>query len=321
MDISQRLRRCLPAWKRIGAGETIIDWITKGVPLTFKSTPNKTFSPNPVFSRQHKQFIAQEIQHLLGIGAIEVCRNKPHIVSSLKVVPKKNGKFRLIVNLRPLNEHILLKTYRNEDIRTTMTLLDYGDNLVTIDLQDFFYHVPVREAHSDYLGFKFGNIYYRWRVLPFGLNRSPFYSSKVLRPVVRYIRSTLGIKSQVYVDDFIISATPARITDSLDGVLQTLQDVGYIVNMEKSSLTPETMKVYIGFVVDTMGESGHPEIWVSPPHVRKLRAGIKRLRTGVVCSARQLARVLGQCVSMSPAVAFGKVMLRQCYSLLKTRLN
>ena len=127
------------------------------------------------------------------------------------------------------------------------------------------------------------------------------------------------VKCQVYVDDYIIVAAQDRITDHTDMVVSTLEDLGFIINRDKSELIPATTRTYIGFELNTAGDSGHPEIWVTQARVRKLRAAIRRLLAGTTCSARQLARVLGQCVSMSLAVSYGKIMLRGAYALLRTK--
>jgi hypothetical protein len=147
-------------------------------------------------------------------------------------------------------------------------------------MKDFFYHVPVNIEYRDLLGFAFEKKFYRWKVLPFGLNLSPFYCAKVVRPVIAYLRSVANIKCQVYVDDYIIVAPPACITDHTDMVVTMLEDLGFVINLSKSALVPSTSRSYIGFDINTVGESGHPEIWVTGARMRKLRASIRRLFAG-----------------------------------------
>jgi hypothetical protein len=297
----------------------ILDWIDKGVQLLFVTVPNKSFHVNPRFSVTHRNFIRKELRDLLAKGAVSVCRSKPHFICALNVVPKKGGKLRLIINLRPLNRHIRLSSFRNEDIRTKIDLINYGDQLCTIDLRDYFYHVPVHPTSRKYLGFMFENTCYHWNVLPFGLNLSPYYCAKVIRPVIAFLRISLLIRCQVYVDDFLVVATPHEIDRHLSYVVDTLTELGFLINIEKSDLVPSHCKLYIGFVVDCCGESGYPEIWVTPGRARKLRHSIVKLCSQRTCSARALSRVLGQCISMSMAVTFGKVMLRNAYSLLRLK--
>ena len=61
---------------------------------------------------------------------------------------------------------------------------------------------------------------------------------------------------------------------------------------------------------------------MSTPRVHKLKRSIRRLLTRKDgFSARALARVTGQCISMSLAVQFGKIMLRRAYDLLRKALT
>jgi hypothetical protein len=202
-----------------------------------------------------------------------------------------------------------------------MDMMVYGEQVCTIDLRDFFYHVPVHRGSRQYLGFAFEGHYYVWNVCPFGLNLSPFFCSKVVRPIIAYLRSVLLIKCQVYVNDFIVLGSPGVIKDHLTCVIDTLTDLGFEINEEKSSLTPEHSKPYIGFIVDCLPASGKPEIWVTPARARKLRHSIVKLCSKPTCTARELSRVLGQCISMSLAVTFGKVMLRNAYTLLRQKTH
>ena len=93
--LHDRLARHAPAWRRIGASDTVLRWITQGVPLPFKCTPQDIYRSNPVFSSSHRNFIATELKDLLRRGAIEVCTVRPKVVCALNVVPKKNKKLRL----------------------------------------------------------------------------------------------------------------------------------------------------------------------------------------------------------------------------------
>jgi hypothetical protein len=127
------------AWNRIGASSNVIDWVVNCVPIQFNTVPNHTWLPNPKFSAVHRTFIRSEVKRLLEIDAIEECVHKPYFVSPINVVPKKQNKFRLITNLKVLNTHIFVKTFRNEDIRTLMELVQHGDEMISVNLKDCFF--------------------------------------------------------------------------------------------------------------------------------------------------------------------------------------
>lgn len=319
--MENRLRHSLDAWKRVNASPTLLGWIDEGVPLSFKKMPNHTFIPNQKLSPKHESFVRSEIQELMNNGSIERCVKKPKFISPISVVPKRNNKLRMIHNLKVLNEYIECPTFRSEDIRTTMDLIECDDLMTSIDIRNCFHHIPVHPMYRDYLGFMFDGKFYRWCVTPFGLNVSPFYCNKFLRPIIAYLRSILNIRVQVYVDDFICLSKSTSVTDHTDSILQVLADCGWLVNWEKSCLSPATTIVYIGFEINSRGKSGYPELWISRDRRRKLRYSIRQLLSKPFCTARQLARVLGRCISTSVAVRFGKIMLRESYQLLNTRTH
>ena len=116
IDLEERLRSRLNAWKKINTNANVLEWIEKGVPIPFVSKPCKTFIGNPKFTVVHEKFIKEELKRLIENGAIEKCTKKPSYISPLNVVPKKKGKFRLITNLKELNKNVKRETFRSEDI-------------------------------------------------------------------------------------------------------------------------------------------------------------------------------------------------------------
>ena len=114
-------------------------------------------------------------------------------------------------------------------------------------------------------------------------------------------------------------APKSMIEDHKDQLIHTLEELGWVINYEKSVITPTTSITYIGFDVDTVTSQQCPTLWVTKARVVKLHGRIKRLLNKTHCSARNLARILGQCISMGLAVVYGKVMLRAVYRLLRTK--
>ena len=117
-------------------------------------------------------------------------------------------------------------------------------------------------------------MYYSFTVLCFGFSLSPYFFYKCLRPVVAYLRS-LDIRLVLYVDDFLVCANRASITDHTDTVLHTLQDLGLKVNFEKSVLKPSQNIDYLGYNIDTSSE--YPHISAKQERVQKIKRLIKQL--------------------------------------------
>ncbi len=88
-----------------------------------------------------------------------------------------------------------------------------------------------------------------------------------------------------------------------------------MINWAKSSPVPEHVKIYLGWVIDTHAL----EIRATKEKLHKLKRSIRYTLRKQEVSARQLARVAGQCIAISAAIIPGRMMLRGVYQLLATR--
>ena len=92
---------------------------------------------------------------LLRSGAVEMVEeNATHVISPLGVVPKGNGKSRLIIDLRFLNKHLADSHFSVEDLRLIPDLFDPGCFLFTFDLKDGYHHISIAPEHTKFLGFQ-----------------------------------------------------------------------------------------------------------------------------------------------------------------------
>lgn len=307
-------------WSHVTNNGYILDWIKRGVPLPFTTTPNTFEESNKKFSAVELAFLRQEIPKLLENSCIEVNNVKPTCVSPIQTAPKADGSFRLIADLRKINSCCVKKSFINENIEQVLEILNPNDKVVSVDIKNCFYHVLVAPEYRQFLGFKFENQYYVWRVLPFGHCQSPFYSSKILRPVIQYLREH-NVKTVCYVDDFIIADNDANIHKSMNFVLQTLSRLGYFVNYKKSVLTPSHSIQYIGYIIDTSLTKGSITLSIPKHRINKVTKDIKRVISRGSATARALARITGQLISMSRVFLPTKLLLRNAYRLLSKRVS
>ncbi|KAK3890520.1 hypothetical protein Pcinc_005537 [Petrolisthes cinctipes] len=122
-----------------------------------------------------------EIQLLLLKGAIYEVPYQPCLVSRIFLVPKSKGGNHLIIDLSSLNNHILTPYFHMHNHRSLADSLHPPAWMSTIDLQDTYLHVPIRQCLHKYLAFSFGSKLYFFRALPFGLNVAPHIFTCILR--------------------------------------------------------------------------------------------------------------------------------------------
>ncbi len=174
---------------RIGTSRTVLDWIRNGVQLPWISFPSGIDNLNRVFRPDHKQFVSQEINKLVHIGALQEVSWRPECVLALQINPKKGGKLQLVTDCRPANNFLRTPEFKQEGILQLENIVQEGDYFITLDLKDGFFHVPVAEDSTRYLGILWKQRFYIWRVLPFGLSASPYFFYKTLHPVLNWART------------------------------------------------------------------------------------------------------------------------------------
>ena len=88
----------------------------------------------------------QEIYTLLQKGVIE---NHSHgeFLSNVFLRSKKDGSFRMILNLKNLNSHVEYNKLKMDTLQSILKLVTPGCYMATIDLKDAYYSVPVAQEH------------------------------------------------------------------------------------------------------------------------------------------------------------------------------
>ena len=125
-------------------------------------------------------------------------------------------------------------------------------------------------------------------MLNFGCSIAPYIFTKVLRPVVRYLREC-NIRLILYVDDFLICGPKETLSVDIELVVDTLNDLGWQINIEKSILVPRNKIEYLGLILET-GEDGVPMLRVPNAKISKVRKDVKRVLNQKSVSARVLSK-------------------------------
>ena len=317
---SESLRNCVDEWRAIGAPANVIQWIEHGVQIPFMKVPTEPVEfKNRKFNKTEVQYLDKEIQELCDLKCIVKCEVRPFIVSPINLVPKKDGSFRIVTDLRHLNSLCKPNKFLYEDISDVLNVVKPGDKLVTLDIKNGFYHIPVCENHRQFLGFQYKGIYYKWAVCPFGANFSPYFFCKTVRAVIQYLRRY--IRTVAFVDDFIACEKDSLIEEHKTFLVKTLSKLGWFINFKKSDLYPTNSKEYIGFIIDTISVRNAVVLKIPTKRLQKLKREIKRVLHKDTVKARQLARVCGQCISMTKAVFPAKLLLRNLYRVLRSKAS
>ncbi|XP_044140080.1 uncharacterized protein LOC122930635 [Bufo gargarizans] len=185
-----------------------------------------------------------------------------------------------------------------EGIHLLRDLLQMGDWMVKLDLKDAYLTVPVEDASRNLLCFSWKDRIWRFTCLPFGLSSAPWCFTKLMRPAMAWLRSR-GVRLIVYLDDILIMAQDRSVLlNHLRWTMDLLSDLGFLLNQEKSCLSPSREMEFLGFMVDsTAGTLSLPSA-----KIRSIRKELLRARSSCQIPLRQLARIIGLLASSIQAV-------------------
>jgi hypothetical protein len=251
-------------------------------------------------------FVSTEVSALVAGGFVAcVADDEVWVVNPLTVSTNDSGKHRLILDLRYVNEYLVIESFRFEDVRTVLAYYTASKASLsvaaTFDLKAGYHHCSIWPAHQKFLGFAWCGRSYVFTVLPFGLSPSGFIFTKLLRPVVSWVRAQ-GVRLVMFLDDgIVLASTEDELLRSTTIVRYALSQAGWVVNIEKSVWTASSRVSWLGVVFDLAAG----RISISVKRIDKLVACIRGLLEQRRVSARQVARFCGSLISMQ--VVMGNV--------------
>lgn len=164
----------------------------------------------------------------------------------------QNGTKGFILNLKGLNKFIETPHFKMEDLRSAKNLVTSGAFMGSLDLKDAYFLVPVHENSRKYLRFIFKGQIYQFTCLPFGLSTSPYIFTKIMKPVMNVLRGR-GFLSTIYLDDiFCFDRSFKLCKNNVIESKQFLEELGFILNKDKSSLIPSQRCKFLGSIFDSV---------------------------------------------------------------------
>ena len=300
-QVAGRISHFATNWKVITEDQWVLRTV-QGFLIPFREEPRQMRPPHPYqFSEEQMRLMREEISSLLGKGAVvtvDPAASEEGFYSTLFLVPKTEGRMRPVINLKALNFWVHPQHFKMEGIHTLREIVAQDEWLAKLDLKDAYFTVPIHQEHRKFLRFVVDQVRYQFTCLPFGLSCAPWAFTKVLKPVAAFLRS-LGVRLIVYIDDIlIIGKSPDEVRNHVEALIALLEGLGFIVNMEKSVLTPSQQIEFLGLQLDTstmcLSLPGHK--------IRTIRGDAAQLLRQSSISARRVAQFIGKLNAASQAV-------------------
>ena len=147
--VGSRLAHFASNWEKISNDPWIQETIS-GSRLEFRCTPQQGSRPGRMhFDAEKSQVLPQEVENLAAKEAIQpVLDNREGYTSPIFLVPKSDGSWCPVINLKSLNRYVVTRHFKMESIRTVKGLMRKGDWLVKLDLKDAYLTVPIHSSHQ-----------------------------------------------------------------------------------------------------------------------------------------------------------------------------
>ena len=323
LPLGGRLRHCIDGWRRICTNNWVCNVVEFGYKIPLKYIPRQVRIPsNPNTIGPAYDILVAEAQELKAKEAVCVVSHSPgEYISSYFAVPKPRspGKFRPILNLKRFNKCVKKYRFSMETLKSVRDWIRPGAWCVGLDLKDAFPHIPIHPHSSKYLRFVWLNELLQWIALPFGLTCSPRVITKVLKPIIAFLRATWSILISIYIDDMLIqSESPQQAIFHAQLVMLTLMALGWSFNFKKCNLIPSQTVVHLGFEIDTVAMT----ISCPKDKIVRLQDKCKLAFIAKQISVHDLERLLGTMESVRPATPLAALHYRSLQrQLLKAKLR
>ena len=215
-----------------------------------------------------------------------------------------------------LNQFVKTEHFKMEGLHLLPDLLQPQDWMVKMDLKDAYLQIPIHPDHQHLLTFQWEEKTYMLQCLPFGLSAAFRVFTKLLKPVVGFLRQN-GCRLIIYLDDMLLLH---QDRDQLQQVTQLtcqlLESLGLMVNLKKSILTPTQELEFLGFHLCSVTM----RLLIPSEKLRKIQQDARHLRDRESVSVREIARFVGKATATMRAIPLAPLRYRALQLLMNSVL-
>ncbi len=241
----------LAEWKILTTDRIMLEIIEHGLKIDFITGPTYNFEVSHPVSQGEQNIINHEIITLPDKQVISPCTREPgDFISPIFTRTKKDGKRRMILNLKKLNTFVAYKHFKMEHFQNVLEIIKPGVWMASVDLKDAFYSIPIHESHQKYLKFNWGGIY-KFNVMPNGYGPAMRVFTKLMKIPFSHLRHR-GHLSVYFVDDsYLQGDTKLECYDNVKSTIQLLRKLGFVIHTDKSVLEPTQIITFLGFIINS----------------------------------------------------------------------
>ena len=141
--LAGRITNFVSNWSKLTNDKEILQTV-KGLKIQFLERPNQKQPPAETKMSLEEKLVDSEVQELLRKGAITPTRvSEDQFVSNIFLRPKKDGRFRPIINSKKIEPIHSIFAFQMEGLKQLKDLLRQNDLMVEIDLKDVYFSIPL----------------------------------------------------------------------------------------------------------------------------------------------------------------------------------
>ena len=152
---------------------------------------------------------------------------------------------------------------------------------------------------------------YQFKALPFGLSTAPMEFT-VVGKEVKLMALERGIRIHQYLDDWLVRASSHKTCLQHTQTLVVLcQELGWLVNKEKSELVPKQVFSIVGYQFDLKEGKIRP----TPERWQALIDKIQSILSSPVCLVRQFMSLIGLLTATEKQVHPGRLQVYEAHTV------
>ena len=268
---------------------------------------------NPTQHRFNQRFNKNETRHLQKLlhemenkQIIKVAAQQPgQILSSIFLRPKKDGTYRLILNLKKFNENVEYHHFKMDSLTNIIRIMERGCYMASIDIKDAYFSFAINSHDQKFLCFQWENRTYQFTCLPNGLSSAPRNFTKLLKVPLSQLHKQ-GHISLGHLDDFYLQGNSYKqcLTNVIDTII-LFSRLGFVVHPDKSVFVPSQIITILGCTLNS-----NMTVKLTKDKITGLTKACQSLLDSKSLSIRDVARVIGKIVSSFPGTSYGPLYYR-----------
>jgi hypothetical protein len=229
--------------------------VTKLIEYEIRLNDTRPVRSHPYQLAPPKMAILKEmIKELLENGVIEPSNST--YSSPAFLVPKPNGKSRMVIDYRKLNQKIEIDPVPLPVLHSAFDWFGDAEYFTVIDLNQAYHQIPLKEESKDITSFCTPWNLYRFTRVPFGISVGAQTLTRLLDSIFHDLKFRYLFN---YLDDVVVySKTFEEHMTHLQEVFTRLQKAGLTCNPEKVKFAQREIS-FLGHLVSSRGVRIDPE--------------------------------------------------------------